>query len=142
MKTPKETRLSEGRGQPKGMPLKGTMGSRTQSREILTSQLRWVNELATRDKRAQFTSLLHHVNVARLEQAFKRLKRNASAGADGETVASYEQGLQHKLENLCERIHTGRYRPQPVRRVYIPKADGSKRPLGIPHWRTSLSKQW
>ena len=108
------------------------MRDRTQSRASLSSRLRWVNKRAARDKRVQFTALLHHVDVVRLEQAFWRLKRNASAGVDGETVASYEQGLRPKLEDLCERVHTGRYRPQPVRRVYIPKADGRQRPLGIP----------
>jgi RNA-directed DNA polymerase len=96
------------------------------------SPLRWVNERAVRDKRARFTALLHHITIARLEEAFWRLRRNASAGVDGETVASYGQNLRENLERLAERVHTGRYRPKPVRRVYIPKADGEKRPLGIP----------
>ena len=48
------------------------------------------------------------------------------------TVAKYEQKLEANLQDLCTRIHTGRYRPQPVRRVYIPKADGGQRPLGVP----------
>ena len=48
------------------------------------------------------------------------------------TVTMYEQELGVKLADLCARIHTGRYRPQPVRRVYIPKADGGQRPLGVP----------
>jgi RNA-directed DNA polymerase len=56
----------------------------------------------------------------------------ASAGVDGITVADYEQNLELNLQNLCARVHTGRYRPQPVRRVYIPKADGGQRPLGVP----------
>ena len=48
------------------------------------------------------------------------------------TVADYEQNLEANLQDLCARVHTGRYRPQPVRRVYIPKADGGRRPLGVP----------
>lgn len=91
-----------------------------------------VYEAAQRNKQARFSALLHHVNVVALERAFRRLKRSASAGIDGETVVTYEQGLQDKLRELCERVHTGRYRPLPVRRVYIPKSDGGQRPLGVP----------
>ena len=91
-----------------------------------------VSEAAKKDRRTRFTSLLHHVNVEALERAFRRLKRTASAGVDGETVASYQQDLHEKLRDLCERVHAGRYRAQPVRRVYIPKSDGGQRPLGIP----------
>lgn len=105
---------------------------RTQSRDSSRSALQRVNDVAKRDKRARFTALLHHVNVQSLERAFRRLKRNASAGVDGETVDTYEQDLQRKLQDLCERVHTGRYRALPVRRAYIPKSDGGQRPLGVP----------
>jgi group II intron reverse transcriptase/maturase len=91
-----------------------------------------VNEAARRDRKARFTALLHHVDVWALLRAFQRLKRGASPGVDGETVAHYEQDVWANLEDLCHRIHTGRYRPQPVRRVFIPKADGGQRPLGVP----------
>ncbi|WP_456639054.1 group II intron reverse transcriptase/maturase [Bradyrhizobium sp. USDA 10063] len=91
-----------------------------------------VNAAARKAAHTQFTALLHHVNVEALERAFRRQKRRASAGVDGITVTDYEQNLGSNLEELCQRIHTNRYRPQPVRRVHIPKADGGRRPLGVP----------
>jgi group II intron reverse transcriptase/maturase len=91
-----------------------------------------VNAAARKAAQTRFTALLHHVDVAALDGAFRRQKRRASAGVDGITVAEYERNLETNLQDLCARIHTGRYRPQPVRRVYIPKADGGQRPLGVP----------
>lgn len=105
---------------------------RTQRRNRLPSPLVRVHEAASRDTKTRFTALLHHVNVEALERAFGRLKRGAAAGVDGVTVATYEQGLSEKLQDLCDRVHRGCYRPEPVRRVYIPKPDGGQRPLGIP----------
>jgi group II intron reverse transcriptase/maturase len=75
--------------------------------------------------------LLHHVDVVALERAFRRLRRSAAPGVDGETVASYEANLAQNLERLHAQVHSRRYRSQPVRRVYIPKADGGQRPLGV-----------
>ncbi|MBM3477448.1 MAG: group II intron reverse transcriptase/maturase [Armatimonadetes bacterium] len=121
----------EGRDRLGGIPSEGAR-VRTQSRGALPPNLVRVNQAARRSRQTQFTALLHHVDVASLRRAFGRLKRTASAGADGETVTSYEQDLEANLQDLCERVHTGRYRPQAVRRVYIPKADGGQRPLGIP----------
>ncbi|MFQ5668766.1 MAG: group II intron reverse transcriptase/maturase, partial [Candidatus Binatia bacterium] len=121
----------EGRGRPEGIPRREAK-VRTQSRGALPPNLVRVNEAAKRDKQARFTALLHHVDVAALARAFRRLKRSASAGVDGETVSSYEEDLRCNLQDLCERVHTGRYRPLPVRRVYIPKSDGGQRALGVP----------
>jgi group II intron reverse transcriptase/maturase len=127
----KSAEVVEGRDRPGGIPSKSAK-VRTQCRGALSSSLARVNEAARKDKRTRFTALLHHVDVAALERSFRRLKRRASAGVDGETVTSYEQGLHERLQNLCERVHTGRYRARPVRRVYIPKSDGGRRPLGVP----------
>ncbi|WP_249163608.1 hypothetical protein ACFLEY_05765 [Bradyrhizobium sp. YCK136] len=91
-----------------------------------------VNAAAKRAAQTRFTALLHHIDEDALLRAFRRQKRQASAGVDGVTVAKYEEGLTDNIRDLCGRVHTGRYRPQPVRRVYIPKADGGKRPLGVP----------
>jgi RNA-directed DNA polymerase len=127
----KETRRAEGRGRPEGSPREEAR-VRTQSRVALPSNLARVNAAARRAAQTRFTALLHHVDEAALERAFRRQKRRVSAGVDGMTVAAYEQNLASNLRDLCARVHAGRYRPQPVRRVYIPKADGGKRPLGVP----------
>jgi RNA-directed DNA polymerase len=127
----KETRCAEGRDQPEGNPRKGGK-VRTQSRVALPTNLARVNEAARRAVQTRFTALLHHVDAEALARAFRRQKRRASAGIDGITGRLYEQNLEVNLQDLCTRIHTGRYRPQPVRRVYIPKADGGERPLGVP----------
>jgi RNA-directed DNA polymerase len=130
----KETRRAEGRDQPGRSP--GEKGKvRTLSRVALPANLARVNAAARAAAQTRFTALLHHVDVGALKRAFHRQKRGASAGVDGITVADYEQNLEDNLQDLCKRIHTGRYRPQPVRRVYIPKADGGQRPLGVPTHR-------
>jgi RNA-directed DNA polymerase len=131
MTLPKETRHAEGRDRPEGS-LGGKAKPRTQGRATLPPNLVRVNESSKRNKSARFTSLLHHVDEEALQRAFRRLRRKAAAGVDGETVATYEQDLSARLRNLHDRVHSGRYRACPARRVYIPKTDGGQRPLGIP----------
>jgi group II intron reverse transcriptase/maturase len=105
--------------------------SRTQRRVDASIGLQRVREVARRDRRARFTCLLHHVTVALLRDSFLALKRQAAPGVDGVTWAQYEVGLEDHLMDLHTRVHRGTYRAQPSRRVYIPKADGRQRPLGI-----------
>jgi RNA-directed DNA polymerase len=105
--------------------------SRTLSRiDALIARLR-VREVARRDRRARFTALLHHVTTDTLRESFLALKRQAAPGVDGLTWAQYEENLEERIVNLHHRVHAGTYRAQPSRRVYIPKADGRQRPLGI-----------
>ncbi len=86
-----------------------------------------------RNKQERLTSLYHHVyNIDQLRQAYYGLKRGAAAGVDGETWQQYGQNLEGNLQALCGKLRRGAYRALPVRRVYIPKADGRQRPLGIP----------
>jgi len=127
----KETRCAEGRGRPEGTP-SGEARGRTLGRIALPPNLARVNAAARQAAQTRFIALLHHVDRTALERAFRRQRRQASAGIDGVTVDAYEQNLEDNLRDLCERIHTDRYRPQPVRRVFIPKADGGQRPLGVP----------
>jgi len=114
---------------------------RTQSRvgegdafpEDLHSALDRVRQAACRDKQMKFTALWHHVyNVERLREAYLALRRDAAAGLDGQTWQAYGQELESNLKNLSDRLARGVYRAKPVKRVYIPKADGRQRPIGIP----------
>jgi group II intron reverse transcriptase/maturase len=96
-----------------------------------TSALDRVRHVAQTDKEARFTALLHHVSVARLRAAYWALRPKAAPGVDGVTWLDYGRDLEANLRDLHGRVHRGSYRPRPSRRVYIPKADGRQRPLGI-----------
>jgi group II intron reverse transcriptase/maturase len=90
-----------------------------------------VREVARRDKEARFTALLHHVSLGRLRRAYWAIRPQAAPGVDGVTWTDYGQNLEANLLDLHGRVQSGRYRASPSRRVYIPKADGRLRPLGI-----------
>jgi retron-type reverse transcriptase len=81
----------------------------------------------------RFTALLHHIyNLETLRMAYFSLKKEAAPGVDGETWRNYGETLEDNLQDLSHRLKRGAYRAKPVRRVYIPKADGRQRPLGVP----------
>ena len=104
---------------------------RTRSRADVSPGLTRIREAARDRKKERFTSLLHHIDVALLEQAYDWLKRDAAPGVDGMMWADYGNGLAERLADLHGRVHRGSYRAQPSRRTYIPKPDGRQRPLGI-----------
>jgi RNA-directed DNA polymerase len=104
---------------------------RAQDRESVSQALERVRKVATQRRKEKFTVLLHHVDPAMLRMAFYAIKRDAAPGVDGMTWETYEQDLDHRIEDLYARIHAGAYRAQPSRRSYIPKEDGSKRPLAV-----------
>src|ERR1022692_4201686 len=122
----------EGRGLAKGN-LPQQNASRIQSRSDAPSALERVRQAARKDKKLRFTALLHHIyNLETLRMAYFRLKKEAAPGVDGETWRHYGEQLEVNLQELSERLKRGAYRAKPVRRVYIPKADGRQRPLGVP----------
>ena len=119
-------------------PRTGTKGNadqqstrRAQDRESVTHALDRVRQAAQQRKKEKFTSLLHHIDPAMLRTAFHAIRRDAAPGVDGETWADYEQDLDHRIDALHSKIHSGGYRALPSRRSYIPKEDGSRRPLAI-----------
>src|ERR1700686_3688742 len=103
----------------------------TQSGKRMSQGLDGVRKVAKERKQERFTALLHHLNVDLLRDSFYALQRKASPGIDGVTWQEYETGLQEHLTDLHSRVHCGTYRAKPSRRVYIEKADGRQRPLGI-----------
>jgi len=90
-----------------------------------------IRQAARERKKEKFISLLHHISVELLGEAFGELKRNVAPGVDGLTCRDYEADLERNLEDLHARVHRGAYRALPSRRVYIPKPDGRQRPLAV-----------
>jgi group II intron reverse transcriptase/maturase len=97
----------------------------------VSQALERVRQAARQRKKEKFTSLLHHIDPAMLRTAFHAIRRDAAPGVDGETWADYEKDLDRRIEVLHSKIHRGAYRALPSRRSYIPKEDGSKRPLAV-----------
>src|SRR5881628_2369705 len=126
------TEAVEGRELAKGNTLERN-APRTQRRAGAPSALERVRQVARKDRKQRFTALLHHVyDETRLRSAYFALKREAAPGVDGETWQHYGESLEENLGDLSERLKRGAYRAKPVRRAYIPKADGRLRPLGVP----------
>src|SRR5260370_31266232 len=107
---------------------------RTQGRTRAHAALGRVRQAAEQQKGERFTALLHHIYaIDTLRAAFYELERDAAPGVDGQTREHYGQALEANLTELSKRVGRGTYRPQPVRRVYIPKPGDAKqqRPIGV-----------
>ena len=104
----------EPRTEPKGN-LEGQSTRRTQSRESVTQAADRIRQFVQREPRERLTALLHHVTVAGLGWAFFALKKDVAAGADGMTWRMYEEGLEGRLADLHDRVHSGAYRATPSR---------------------------
>ena len=120
----------EGRASTKGN-LRDQSTPRTQGRDGVSQAVERIRQAATRKPQEKLTALLHHITTDALRCAFYDLQKTASAGVDGLVWREYEDGLEERLLDLHERVHSGAYRALPSRRVAIPKPDGGTRPLGI-----------
>jgi len=115
--------IKENAGQPHTYP--------TQSGKGVSQGLAGVRKAARENTEMKFTALLHHLTVDLLRESFYSLKKKAAPGVDGVTWQEYESGIEDRLIDLHGRVHRGAYRALPSRRVYIEKADGRQRPLGV-----------
>ena len=97
--------------------------------------------LARQNPTMALTSLNHHLDEEWLRYAYELTRKDGAVGVDGQTAQDYAVRLEENLRDLLERIKSGRYQAPPVRRVEIPKADGSKRPLGIPTFEDKVAQR-
>src|SRR3989338_5447910 len=98
--------------------------------ESVGTKLGFVAERAKRDKAAVFNGIMHHVNEETLKAGFQQLRKECAVGVDGISWKGYEDNWEENIKGLTARIRKMSYRPQAVRRVYIPKENGEPRPIG------------
>ena len=120
----------EGRPVTKGNAVQLTK-RQTQDWTDVSYKLDWVRKAAREDRGKRFTTLLHHLTPHLLLDSFRALRKDAASGVDEVTCAQYAEGLAGRLLDLHDRVHSGRYRAKPSKRIYIEKDDGRLRPIGI-----------
>jgi len=98
----------------------------------MSTDINRIAELAREDPKRQFNSIAHLITGEKLYEALRGQRKDASAGIDGVTYQQYETNAEEDIRQLHQRLREGKYRAQPLRRVYIPKEDGKQRPISIP----------
>jgi len=104
----------------------------------VSTRLQQIAGLARRAPTMVLTTLAHHIDIDLLRQAYRRTRKDGATGVDGQSAEMYAADLESNLQDLLERFKSGTYRAPPVRRVHIPKGDGSSRPIGIPTFEDKL----
>jgi RNA-directed DNA polymerase len=131
--TKRATEGMEGKTLTKGNVRQQNTSRTQQAGNDVPSALERIRRLAKQEKGVKFNNLMHHIyNIERLRKCFFEMKKKAAAGIDKVTWKGYEENLEINLQDLSHRLKTGGYKAQAVRRVFIDKADGKKRPLGVP----------
>jgi retron-type reverse transcriptase len=99
----------------------------------VSTALQRIAGMARESPRRAFMSIHHVIDFELLKEAYRRTRKDGAVGVDAQTADEYAADLETNLRSLCERLKGGTYYAPPVRRVHIPKGDGSKtRPIGIP----------
>lgn len=105
----------------------------TQGSKTVSTKLERIAKLAKERPNVALTTLAHHIDVDWLREAYRRTRKDGAPGIDGQGAEQYAEHLEDNLRRLLERAKDGSYRAPPVRRVHIPKGDGTQtRPIGIP----------
>lgn len=104
----------------------------TEMENITLLKLALISKRARKEPKFQFVSLAHLLNEEFLRECYYSLGRNRASGIDGVSWEEYGKQLEENLRGLVTRMKAKRYKPKPARRVYIPKDEHEKRPLGLP----------
>lgn len=102
------------------------------SQQTISTKQQRIAELARTIRDKPLHSLHHHLDEAWLDAALRRVRRDTAPGVDGKKVEEYVATWEERRPILLDQLRGGEYRPPPVRRTFIPKADGRQRPIGIP----------
>lgn len=103
----------------------------TQRTQTISTKLQEIANKAQAEPELTFTSLAHLMDVDFLMEAYRRIRKSGAPGVDGVTADSYAENLERNLTELHERLRTNKYKAPPVKRAWIPKSDGKRRPIGI-----------
>jgi len=107
--------------------------------ETISTRQQRIAQLAREAPGMAFTSLAHHIDIEWLKEAYRLTRKDGATGVDGQTAKDYAANLEENLQALLDRAKSGTYRAPPVKRVHIPKGDGSStRPIGIPTFEDKL----
>ena len=104
----------------------------TEMDKLTQTKLALISERARKEPKLRFTSLAHLLNERFLKECYYSLDRDRASGIDGVSWKEYGKELDENLNNLVARMKAKRYKPLPAKRVYIPKNEHEKRPLGLP----------
>lgn len=113
----------------------------TQGPSSVSTKRARIAELARSQPELVFTALNHHLDLDWMREAYARTRKDGATGIDGQTAEAYAENLEVNLRDLLERLKSGRYHAPPVRRTFIPKADGTRRPLGIPTFEDKVAQR-
>ena len=111
------------------------------SSPTVSAKLQRIAEQAQQYPERVFTTLVHLIDVAFLREAYRRTRKDAAPGPDGVTAAQYAENLEENLQQLYERLRSGRYRAPPVQRAWLDKEDGTRRPIGMPEFEDKIAQR-
>ena len=113
----------------------------TLSSQPVSTRLQLIAEQAKARPELVFTTLAHLIDVELLREAYQRTRKDSSPGVDGVTAKQYGENLEANLSSLHERMRSHTYYAPPIKRTYLEKEDGSKRPIGMPVFESKVAER-